>query len=80
VECVNSVARIQRAPHRKMAQRLLDLKRLSWNLRRFRTGDCKGQTPHGLLGLKVPESSFWEFLKLTPEELREHLSATEHAL
>jgi hypothetical protein len=27
----------------------------------------------------VPELSFWEFLKLTPEELREQLSAKPHA-
>jgi hypothetical protein len=27
------------------------------------------------LGLKLPDLSFWEFLKLTPEELREQLSA-----
>jgi len=26
------------------------------------------------MGLKVPEVSFWEFLKLTPDELREKLS------
>jgi hypothetical protein len=38
VECVNSVARMQQARPRKMTQGLLDLKRLSWNLRRFRTG------------------------------------------
>jgi hypothetical protein len=75
VECVNSVARMQQARHRKMTQELLDLKRLYWNLRRFRIGRRKAQTPYGLLGLKVPELSFWEFLKLTPEELREQLSA-----
>ncbi len=75
VECVNSVARMQQARHRKMTQELLDLKRLSWNLRRFRIGRRKAQTPYGLLGLKVPDLSFWEFLKLTPEELREKLSA-----
>ena len=75
VECVNSVARMQQARHRKMTQGLLDLKRLYWNLRRFRTGRRKDQTPYGLLGLKLPELSFWEFLKLTPEELREKLSA-----
>jgi len=75
VECVNSVARMQQARHRKMTQELLDLKRLYWNLRRFRTGRRKGQTPYGLLGLNVPDLSFWEFLKLTPEELREKLSA-----
>jgi hypothetical protein len=75
VECVNSVARMQQARHRKMTQELLDLKRLYWNLRRFRIGRRKAQTPYGLLGLKVPDLSFWEFLKLTPEELRRKLSA-----
>jgi hypothetical protein len=75
VECVNSVARMQQARHRKMTQGLLDLKRLYWNLRRFRVGRRKGQTPYGLLGLDLPEVSFWEILKLMPEELRERLSA-----
>jgi hypothetical protein len=75
VECVNSVARMQQARHRQMTQGLLDLKRLYWNLRRFRTGRRKDQTPYGRLGLKLPDLSFWEFLKLTPEELREQLSA-----
>jgi hypothetical protein len=79
VECVNSVARMQQARHRKMTQGLLDLKRLYWNLRRFRTGRRKGQMPYELLGLKVPELSFWEFLKLTPEELREKLSGQADA-
>jgi hypothetical protein len=77
VECVNSVARMQQARHRKMTQGLLDLKRLYWNLRRFRIGRRKDQTPYGLLGLKLPDLSFWEVLKLTPEELREKLSAME---
>jgi hypothetical protein len=77
VECVNSVARMQQSRHRKMTQGLLDLKRLYWNLRRFRIGYRKDQTPYGLLGLNVPDLSFWEFLKLTPEELREKLSALE---
>jgi hypothetical protein len=79
VECVNSVARMQQSRHRKMTQGLLDLKRLYWNLRRFRTGRRKGQAPYGLLGLKLPELSFWEFLKRTPEELREQLSAMNDA-
>jgi hypothetical protein len=78
VECVNSVARMQQARHRKMTQGLLDLKRLYWNLRRFRTGRRKDQTPYALLGLGLPDLSFWEFLKLTPEELREKLSAMGH--
>jgi hypothetical protein len=79
VECVNSVARMQQARHRKMTQGLLDLKRLYWNLRRFRAGRRKDRTPYGLLDLDLPELSFWEFLKLTPEELRKRLSAQEDA-
>ena len=75
VEWVHSVARMQPARQRKMTQGLLDLKRRYGNLRRFRTGRRKDQTPYGLLGLSLPELSFWEFLKLTPEELRERLSA-----
>jgi hypothetical protein len=74
VECVNSVARMQQARHRRMTQGLLDLKRLYWNLRRFRVGRRKDQSPYGLLGLDLPDRSFWEFLKLTPEELQKKLS------
>jgi hypothetical protein len=77
VECLNSVARMQQARHRKMTQGLLDLKRLYWNLHRFRRGQRKNQTPYELLGLNLPNLSFWEFLKLTPEQLREQLSAQE---
>jgi hypothetical protein len=79
VECVNSVVRMQQARHRKMTQGLLDLKRLYWNVRRLRVGHRKDQTPYGLLGLKLPDLSFWEFLKLTPEELRKQLSAQQDA-
>ena len=74
VECLNSVARMQQARHRKMTQGLLDLKRLYWNLRRFRTGRRRGETPYGLLGVSLPDLSFGEFLKLTPAELRNQLS------
>jgi hypothetical protein len=79
VECVNSVARMQQARHRKMTQGLLDLKRLYWNLHGFRRGHRKDQTPYGLLGLHLPALSFWGFLKLTPEELRKQLSAKDDA-
>jgi hypothetical protein len=77
VYCINSVARTQRSRLGKMTQELLDPKRLYWNLRDFGIGRRKGQTPYGLLGLNVPGLSFWEFLMLTPEELREKLSALE---
>jgi hypothetical protein len=79
VECVNSVARMQQARHRKMTQGLMDLKRLYWNLRRFRTGHRKDQTPYGLLGLRTPDMSFGEFLRLAPAELRKQLSGQEVA-
>ena len=32
-----------------------------------------------IVGPHLPALSFWEFLKLTPEELREKLSAQEDA-
>ena len=35
--------------------------------------------PYGLLGLKIPEMSFGEFLKLKPEELRKQLAGQEVA-
>jgi hypothetical protein len=79
VECVNSVARMQQARHRTMTQGRMDLKRLYGNLREFRTGRRKAQTPYGLLGLKLPELSFGEFLKLTRAELRKRLSGQEVA-
>jgi hypothetical protein len=57
VEGINSVARMQQARHRKMTQGLLDLKRLYWNMRQFRTGRRKGKTPYELLGLKLPQAN-----------------------
>jgi hypothetical protein len=61
---------MRQARHRKMTQGLPDLKRPNWNLHRFRLGHRKNQTPYGLLGSKLPDLSFWEYIKLTPEGLR----------
>ena len=58
-----------------MTQGLPDLKRPCRDLRRFRGGRRKDQTPYDQLDLRPPELSFWESLKLTPGELRERLSA-----
>jgi hypothetical protein len=79
VECVNSVVRMQQSRHRKMTPGLLDLKRLYWNLRQFRTGRRRGKAPYQLLGLRLPELSWWELLKMPPEQLRQHLSASKLA-
>jgi hypothetical protein len=76
VECINSVLRMQQARHRKMSQGLLDLKRLYWNCHRFRSGRRKGTTPYERLGVPWPPGlRWWELLKLTPEQLRDKLSA-----
>jgi hypothetical protein len=74
VEGINSVARMQQARHRKMTQGLLDLKRLYWNMRPFRTGRRRGKTPYELLDLKLPQTNWWELLKRDPAQLRQELS------
>jgi len=74
VEGVNSVLRMQQSRHRRLTQGLIDLKRLYWNQRRFRTGKRRGQSPYERLGLKLPPLPWWELLKLSPEELRQQLS------
>lgn len=76
VEGINSVLRMHQARHRKLTQGLLDLKRLYWNCHTFRTGRRKGKTPYQRLGLKLPEGmDWWELSKMTPEQLRDKLSA-----
>ena len=76
VEGINSVVRMQQSRHRKMTQELLDLKRLYWNLRKFRTGRRKKTSPYGRLGVPVPpDLTWWQLLQLTPEKLRGLLSA-----
>jgi hypothetical protein len=75
VECVNSVLRMQQAGHRQMTQGLLDLKRLYWNCHTFGSGRRRKTTPYQRLGVPWPEGlSWWELLKLTPEQLRGKLS------
>lgn len=80
VEGINSVLRMHQARHRKLTQGLLDLKRLHWNCHRFRTGRRKGQSPYQRLGLPLPEGlEWWDMLKMTPEQLRDRLSAMNKA-
>lgn len=79
VEGLNSVLRMQQARHRLVTQGLLDLKRLYWNSRRFRTGQRRKKTPYELLGLSLPMENWWSLLKRSPEQLRQELSASEMA-
>lgn len=79
VECLNSVARMQQARHRRITSGLLALKRLYWNCRAFRTGRRRKQTPYGLLGVCLPTANWWELLQMSPGQLRQQLSAPEVA-
>jgi hypothetical protein len=80
VECINSVLRMQQSRHRKMTQGMLDLKRLCWNSHTFRTGRRRKTTPYQRLGVPWPEGmSWWDVLKLTPEQLRDKLSTAKQA-
>jgi hypothetical protein len=79
VECINSVARMQQGRHRKMTQGLLDLKRLYWNCRAFRTGPRRRKAPYELQGLSLPTRDWWELLRLTPEQLRRQLQVANNA-
>jgi hypothetical protein len=41
---------------------MLDLKRLYWNCRAFRSGPRKDVCPYRALGLDLPTYDFWELL------------------
>jgi hypothetical protein len=76
VECLNSVLRMQQARHRKVSQGLLDLKRLYWNCHTFPTGRRRKTSPYARLGVPLPKGvRWWPLLKMTPEQLRDKLSA-----
>jgi hypothetical protein len=79
VECLNSVARMQQGRHRRMTQGLLDLKRLYWNCRIFRTGPRRRKSPYDLQGLSLPTRDWWELLRLTPDQLRRQLQGANNA-
>ena len=40
--------------------------------------DRGARSPHPARVLKLPDLSFWELLKLTPDQLRQELSEQEH--
>ncbi len=74
VECMNSVLRMQQSRHRRMTQPMLDLKRLYWNCRAFRSGPRKDACPYRALGLELPTYDFWELLHADPAQLTQQLS------
>jgi hypothetical protein len=74
VEGMNSVLRMQQSRHRRMTQPMLDLKRLYWNCRAFRSGPRKDRCPYRTLGLELPTYDFWELLHTDPAQLTQKLS------
>lgn len=79
VECMNSVLRMHQSRHRRMTQPMLDLKRLYWNSRPFRSGPRKDVCPYQRLGLRLPTYDFWELLQSDPEKLTQKLSTVGNA-
>ena len=79
VECMNSVLRMQQSRHRRMTQPMLDLKRLYWNCRPFRSGPRKDACPYQALGLELPTYDFWELLHTDPAQLTQQLSTQRKA-
>jgi hypothetical protein len=80
VECMNSVLRMQQTRHRRMTQPMLDLKRLYWNCRTFRSGPRKDVSPYRALGLDLPTFDFWELLQSDPAHLAQQLSTQGNAV
>ena len=79
VECMNSVLRMQQSRHRRMTQPMLDLKRLYWNSRPFRSGPRMAACPYEVLGLDSPTFDFWELLHTDPARLTQELSTQGNA-
>jgi hypothetical protein len=79
VECLNSVLRMQQSRHKRMTQPMLDLKRLYWNCRRFRSGPRKDVGPYRALGLDLPTLDFCELLQVDPAQLTQQLSTQGNA-
>jgi hypothetical protein len=79
VECMNSVLRMQQSRHKRMTQPMLDLKRLYWNCRAFRSGPRNGACPYRALGLDLPTYDFWELLRADPAQLTQQLSTPRDA-
>lgn len=77
VECMNSVLRMHQGRHRTVTQPMLDLKRLYWNCRPFRSGKRRGRSPYELLGLSLPTTDWWQLLHMPHPNSTQELSSSE---
>jgi hypothetical protein len=64
---------------KRLTPGLLAWKRLYWNTHVFVAGRRKRQSPYGRLGIVWPKGSWWDLLKIPPEELRQQLSELNHS-
>ena len=80
VECMNSVLRMHQGRHRTVTQPMLDLKRLYWNCRPFRSGKRRARSPYELLGLTLPTTDWWQLLRMPPADLTQQVSSSEVAI
>lgn len=76
VECINSVLRMHQGRHRTVTQPMLDLKRLYWNCRPFRSGKRRDRCPYELLGLPLPTLDWWRLLHTAPTDPTQELSSS----
>jgi len=76
VECMNSVLRMHQGRHRTVTQPMLDLKRLYWNCRPFRSGKRRARSPYELLGLSLPTTDWWQLLHTPLADLTQELSSS----
>jgi len=77
VECMNSVLRMHQGRHRTVTQPMLDLKRLYWNCRPFRSGKRRARSPYELPGLSLPTTDWWQLLHTPPANLTQQVSSSE---
>ena len=77
VECMNSVLRMHQGRHRTVTQPMLDLKRLYWNCRPFRSGKRRARSPYELLGLSLPTTDWWQLLHTPSADLTQQVSSSE---
>ena len=80
VECMNSVLRMHQGRHRTVTQPMLDLKRLYWNCRPFRSGRRRVRCPYQHLGLRLVTTDWWALLQMEPAELTQQLSTSTVAI
>jgi hypothetical protein len=63
--------------HRTVTQPMLDLKRLYWNCRAFKSGKRQGRCPYELLGLRLPTTDWWQLLHTPLGDSAQQLSSSE---